>query len=291
MVIVFGILILFLAIVVPILVQQTIMFSQNLPTYVEMILTWAETLLNSLGLSLNNLVGDVTQNASNGIGGVVSFATSALSNVLRSTSSVFGIIALLLVTPAVIFYFLKDRGNIYRRVLHLLPVRWQPVVAAQVTEADDALSGFMRGQFLVSVSLAVFYAVALSLAGMSFGWLVGLFAGFLSAIPLVGALIAFAVTALVAVFQFAFAGDWIRLIAVGGIFLIGQVLENNLLVPRLIGDRIGIHPVWMIFGVLTGGALFGVLGVIFVVPVMAVLAVILKFSVSIYMDSEFYKRL
>jgi predicted PurR-regulated permease PerM len=147
------------------------------------------------------------------------------------------------------------------------------------------MSGFLRGQAMVCLFLGVFYAVGLTLAGLNYGLLVGFFTGIASVVPYLGMLIGMAIGVAIAVFQF---GDWLMVAIVLGIFILGQFLEGNFVSPILVGDQVGLHPVWVILAVLAGGALYGFLGVLLAIPAAAVIGVLTRLSLDRYLASPFY---
>ena len=194
---------------------------------------------------------------------------------------------LLVITPLVAFYLLRDWDRIVARIDSLLPSRIRPIVREQAKEIDDILAGFVRGQATVCLLLGVFYAVGLSLAGLDFGVIVGLGTGLISFIPYFGMTIGLVTGMGIAVAQFA---DWVPIAIVAGVFAVGQVLEGNVITPRLVGNRVRLHPVWVIFAVLAGGALFGFTGILLALPAAAVIGVLVRFAVSRYQGSSLFDR-
>ncbi|MFQ6017021.1 MAG: AI-2E family transporter, partial [Kiloniellaceae bacterium] len=185
----------------------------------------------------------------------------------------------------VAFYLLRDWDRIVGKVDGWLPRAHAGTIREQALEVDRRLAGFLRGQGTVCLLLGVFYALALSLAGLDFGLVVGLIAGLLSFIPYVGAIVGLLASVGLAVVQF---DDWVRIAIVAGIFFAGQAVEGNYLTPKLVGGRVGLHPVWVIFGLLAGGALFGFVGVLLAVPAAAVIGVAVRFALDRYMASSYY---
>ncbi|MGB1539683.1 MAG: AI-2E family transporter [Rickettsiales bacterium] len=159
-------------------------------------------------------------------------------------------------------------------------------VTAQQQFVSNAIAGYLRGQVNVCLLLCVYYVVALGLVGMKYAVLVGLMAGLISFIPFVGALVSLATAAIIAFFQFGVVSG--SFVAVLAIFAFGLVLENNILVPRLIGEKVGLHPAWVIFGMLTGAVLFGFVGILLAVPLTAVIGVLARFATERYRQSDYY---
>ena len=160
-----------------------------------------------------------------------------------------------------------------------------PAIREQMRAIDDTIAGFVRGQASVCLVLAAYYGTALSMIGLESGLLVGLGTGAISFIPYLGAATGLAIGVGIALVQFS---DWLPIGGVALIFIIGQTVESYVLTPRLVGDRIGLHPVWIIFALLAGGALLGFTGVLLAVPVAAVIGVLIRFGLSRYLESPLY---
>ena len=199
---------------------------------------------------------------------------------------VLNLVSLLVITPVVSFYLLWEWDTIVARVDGWLPRRHADRIRGLIREIDAVLSGFVRGQVAVCSVLGLFYAIALSLVGLEFGFVIGIASGVLSFIPFVGAIFGAVVSIGVALVQFWPNFVWIG--AVAGIYLLGQVLEGYFLTPRLVGGRVGLHPVWVMFGLLAGGVLFGFVGILLAVPVAAVIGVLIRFLLGEYLASSFY---
>ncbi len=276
------------ALVLPILFDQAMSLAFNLPIYIAQLLERIENVAGSFGISSEDLSMTITDNVSQRAGDIAAWGFGLAGRVVQSGSMLVNLIGLIFVTPVVAFYLLRDWRRILATFISLLPYRYSPVILEQMREMNSVLGGFLRGQALVSLSLAVFYGIGLWFSGLSFGFGLGIAAGLLSAIPLIGGIAAFAIITVFALFQFGLAQEWVRLGLVAGIFVIGQVLENNILTPKLIGDRIAVHPVWIIFGVLAGAALLGIPGAIVAVPVVSVIGVLARFIVKLYTKSDFF---
>ncbi len=218
-------------------------------------------------------------------GTVVSWVANLLRGVLTGGVAIFDVISVLLITPIVAFYLLRDWDLLIAKVDGWLPRQHAPVIRAQVEEVDRTLAGFVRGQATVCLALGIFYALALSFVGLEFGLIIGLFAGLLSFIPYVGSLVGFVTSVGIAFVQW---DELWRVALVAGIFVFGQAVEGNFLTPKLVGERVGLHPVWVIFALLAGGSLFGFVGVLLAVPVAAVIGVVVRFALTQYMGSTLY---
>lgn len=212
-----------------------------------------------------------------------------LESVLTSAASVINVVVLLVIVPVVAFYLLYDWDRMVAEVDSLLPRDHAPVIRRLAREIDATLASFIRGMGTVCLVLGTYYAVALMLVGLQFGLVVGAVAGLITFIPYVGALVGGALAIGLALFQFW--GDWISIGLVAGIFMLGQVIEGNILTPKLVGDSVGLHPVWLIFALSVFGALFGFVGMLVAVPVAAAIGVLARFAISQYKDSRLYRGL
>lgn len=212
-----------------------------------------------------------------------------LETVLASFSGVLNAVVLFVIVPVVAFYLLYDWDNLIAKVDGLIPRDHAPVVRDLASQIDSTMAGFVRGQGTVCLILGIYYAVALMLVGLNFGLVVGFIAGALTFIPYVGALVGGVLALGLALFQFW--GDWLWILLVWAIFQSGQFVEGNILTPRLVGQSVGLHPVWLIFALSAFGALFGFVGLLVAVPVAAAIGVISRFAIAQYKQSRLYQGL
>lgn len=219
-------------------------------------------------------------------GEVVGWVGRVLSGILSGGLALFDVLSVLFITPIVAFYLMRDWDLMVAKVDGWLPLHHAATIRQQVRQVDETLAGFVRGQALVCLVLGVFYAVALSAAGLDFGLVIGLVAGLLSFIPYVGSLFGFVSSTGLALLQF---DDLWRVGIVMAIFLFGQAVEGNVLTPKLVGEKVGLHAVWVIFALLAGGTLFGFVGVLLAVPVAAVIGVLTRFALGRYLESPYYR--
>ncbi|MBS9715759.1 AI-2E family transporter [Pseudohalocynthiibacter aestuariivivens] len=212
-----------------------------------------------------------------------------LNGIISSALSLINVVVLLIIVPVVAFYLLLDWDRMVTRIDSLLPRDHAPVIRQLASEIDQTLASFIRGQGTVCLILGTFYAGALMFVGLQYGLVAGFIAGLLTFIPYVGALVGGALALGLGVFQFW--GDWWSLAAVGGIFAFGQVIEGNVLTPKLVGSSVGLHPVWLIFALSAFGTLFGFVGMLVAVPVAASIGVVTRFAVTRYHGSRLYRGL
>jgi predicted PurR-regulated permease PerM len=198
-----------------------------------------------------------------------------VSTVLQSgyTVVLWGVNVVL--TPVVMFYMLRDWDPILLRIKNVFPKSKRPTVIELTRECDEVLSGFFRGQLLVMVALSFIYGVGLTLVGLHVGLMVGIIGGMLSLIPYLGSMFVLVAASITMFVQY---GDWHSLIWVFAVYMVGQVIEGYFLTPNLVGQRIGLHPVVVIFAIMAGGILFGFFGVLLALPVAAVIKVLLRFA-------------
>ena len=201
--------------------------------------------------------------------------------------AIFNLLALLFLTPVVTFYLLRDWERLVDALDGALPRDHAATIRKLAHESNAAIAGYVRGQALVCITLGTIYAIGLSLVGLQFGLVIGLIAGAISFIPFVGTFVGAVMALGMALVQFP--PDWIGVVKVAVVFLIGQMLEGNVLSPKLVGDRVGLHPVWIMFALLAGGALFGFVGVLIAVPVAAVVGVLVRHLIGRYRDSQYYR--
>jgi predicted PurR-regulated permease PerM len=209
------------------------------------------------------------------------------SGLVNSALGVVSAVVFLLVVPVVAFYLLLDWDHMVARIDGLLPRDHAPVIRRLAGEIDAVLAGFVRGQVSVCLILGVYYSVALMLAGLQFGLIVGAIAGTITFIPYVGALVGGALAIGLALFQFW--GDWVSIGIVAAIFAAGQFIEGNILTPKLVGKSVGLHPVWLLLALSAFGSLFGFAGMLVAVPVAASIGVLTRFAVSQYQASLLYR--
>ena len=278
---------LLLLILVPLLEKQIVVLANKLPGYVDWFqqtaLPWltAKLGVTDLSLDLGSLKSSL-QDYWKTAGGVVK---NILASISRSGMALAAWLVNLVLIIVVTFYLLRDWDVLVARIHALLPRQAEPVVVKLARESDEVLGSFLRGQLLVMFALAVVYTSGLMLVGLELALLIGMIAGLVSFVPYLGFIIGIVAASVAAVMQFQ---DLSHLIYVFIVFGVGQMLEGMLLTPLLVGDRIGLHPVAVIFAVLAGGQLFGFFGVLLALPVAAVIMVLLRHVLSQYKNSELY---
>ena len=239
---------------------------------------WLRKLLGA-GFSADKSIGDlVTQG--------VCWLTTFLRSLWSGGRALVSLFSLVVVTPVVAFYLIYDWHRMIRNVDSWIPIQYRETVRELAREVDAAIAGFVRGQTAVCLILGSFYAVALTLTGLNFGLLIGLISGLITFIPYVGSMTGLVLALGVAVAQFWPAYGLILIVL--GIFLVGQFVEGNVLAPKLVGESVGIHPVWLIFALLAFGYLFGFVGLLVAVPLAATIGVLTRFALRRYLQSSLY---
>lgn len=289
--IVFTIMVLIVAgallLLVPLIQQQVVHLIQSLPHYVQWIkqvaMPWVQVHLH---LEPGSFDADkVIAALKSHIGSISSIVGATLAKVSKSGLGIIIWLTNLVLIPVVTFYLLRDWDEMLARLDGLLPRRQRPTIVRLARESNQVLGAFVRGQLLVMVALGIFYGVGLTLIGLSVGPLIGMVAGLLSFVPYLGLIIGLVATLIAVLVQY---GDWLHLGLMAVVFTIGQMLEGYVLVPRLVGGKIGLHPVAVMFAVLAGGYLFGFLGILLALPAAAVIMVLLRYVHERYRRSDLY---
>ena len=281
-------LVLALMVIVPILATQGADLIAKMPEYLARLQTLItsidpEWLKERFGVDAGNLRSALSSLVSQGAG----FVTTIFESILSSGLALVNVAGLVVITPVVAFYMLVDWDRMVATVDGWVPRDHVATVRAIANDINASTAGFVRGQGTLCLVLGIMYAVGLTIAGLNFGLLIGLFAGLISFIPYVGSLVGLVLAVGVALVQFW--PDWVMVAAVAGIFFLGQFIEGNILQPKLVGDSVGLHPVWLMFALLAFGSLFGFVGLLMAVPLAAVAGVLCRFALRQYLASNLYR--
>ena len=272
---------------IPVLQAQIVDFAANLPAYLDLGSRILHRLLAQIESRLStDDIGKLREALGSHAGDVLAWLGDVVTGVLSGGTAFLNLLSLIFITPLVTFYLLRDWPRIVARVDHWLPRAHRTTIRGLLGQIDKALAGFVRGQALVCLVTGALYAVSLTVAGLQFGLLIGVAVGALTILPIIGASIGAVVTIGFAAIQF---GTWEGTAIIAAVFIVVQAIEGNLLSPKLVGDRVGLHPLWIIFALLAGGAIFGFLGVMLAVPVAAALGVLARFAVARYVASPYYR--
>jgi predicted PurR-regulated permease PerM len=275
-------------VLVPLLQKESLLIAERLPTLVNKVHDQLEPWLQAkFGVTLDidgAMMQEILTKNWKTAGGI-------LGDVLKSVGgqglALIGFLANILLLPVVLFYLLRDWDNFVATIGELIPRDWYEKVKTISIEIDDVLSEFVRGQFSVMAAMSIFYTVGLWLAGLDMALPIGLVTGLLGFVPYLGIATGIGLAMLVAALQFTSLQQVVPVLLVFGL---GQVVEGMILTPKLVGDRIGLHPVIVIFALLAGGQLFGFIGILLALPVSAAIAVGLRHSKQHYLNSKTYQN-
>ena len=282
----------FLLVLLPILillgsvaVAQISDFLISLPEYIENFGAKIKIWITKLQEYFPALAVDTKADLVRNFGESVKPMVKILQKIISNGFALVNVVSLLLISPIVAFYMLRDWHGFTGRIYDLVPYKHKQNVEDGIKAVDRIISGYLRGQALVCLILGSFYSFGLWLVGLHLGVLVGFIAGIISFIPYVGSISGFLMAMILVVTQY---GTLPKIAEVVAVFLIGQFLEGNFLTPKLVGENIGLHPVWVMFALLAGGSLLGLLGMIIAVPVAAIIGVLLRYLIEYYKQSRIY---
>ena len=266
--------------------SEFIRFFEAAPQYVARLINKVEPVLADLQTTFPELQpAKIKEYLAENMADNIKLLGKLVKSVISNGFALINLLSLLLITPIVTFYMLKDWPHFIKKVDSLLPRKSKKSIRQQAKEIDHAMSGFIRGQLSVCVILGAYYSLGLYIVGLDMGVFIGFLSGIISFIPYVGSITGFVISVLVAMAQY---NSWTGVAAVVAVFLSGQFLEGNFLTPKLVGESIGLHPVWVMFALLAGGVLLGFLGLMVAIPVAAIIAVILKHLIANYKKSSLY---
>jgi predicted PurR-regulated permease PerM len=275
-----------LILIFPLLQGQVIGFFQKIPTFIENFEVWIAPLKETLSERIPSEKLQELSEASKSYGGaIVKWLAGLLQGIWQGGLALFNALSLILITPVVSFYLLRDWDKIVSKVDSWLPREFAPSIRTVVKDIDVTIAGFVRGQGTVCLFLAVFYGIGLTIVGLDFGLMVGITTGLISFIPYFGMLVGMVTALAIAVAQF---GELVPVVLVLIVFGAGQIIESMFLTPKLVGEKVGLHAVWVIFALMVGGATVGFTGVLLAVPVAATIGVLVRFFLAQYLASPLY---
>lgn len=270
----------------PPLIRQLTALAEKSPDYIEAFLQWITPYLERVQAQLSgDYLTDMKKFVTDNISSVLSMSGNVAGHLANGGQAILGGVTLMVITPLVAFFMLLEWPKVTAWIDDLIPQGNRQTIKGLLTDMNNKISGFVRGQISICFILAIAYAAALSIAGLNYGFLIGIMAGLLSIVPMVGSTLGLLVSVGVAWFQ---SGDLIFTGIIAGIFIAGQVIEGNVLTPKLLGDSVGLHPLWILFALMAGGSLLGIMGMMLAVPVAAVIGVLLNFAIIEYKQSRFY---
>lgn len=283
--------------IVPVLVDQALALFDTLPKLFDNLKSFLSHRFPKL-MDENSAISQTLLDLGNRL---KEYGGALLGTVLSSAMSVINVLMLFVIVPVVAFYMLLDWDRMIAAIDTMLPRDHAPAIRSLAREIDNTLASFIRGMGTVCLILGTYYAVSLALVGLNFGLVIGAIAGLLTFIPYVGALIGGGLAIGLALFQFwggtevvdgetiVHATNWLRIGLVAGIFVLGQIVEGNFLTPKLVGESVGLHPVWLLFALSAFGTLFGFVGMLVAVPVAAAIGVVVRFLYTFYEEGRLYQ--
>ncbi|WP_375318820.1 AI-2E family transporter [Candidatus Tisiphia endosymbiont of Oplodontha viridula] len=282
----FSILAIILVVLLPIIYQQTTLLVNKIPAYKDYLQTELIPVITTKIYSIDPNIADTIKNSvSDFVNGIFLLLTGFANNIWHVTKVTINLLVLILLIPLILFYFLRDWFIMSNNINLLLPLKGKKRIQEILSAINTALSAYIRGQINVCLLLSVYYGVSLSVLGVDLGVLLGVLSGFSIIIPFVGILISFSLTMIVSYFAFGMVNTLFYIII---IYSIGIIVEGYILSPKIIGDKIGLHPLWIIFAVLALGNMFGFLGILFAIPIASIVKVLFLAAIDFYKSSKFY---
>ena len=282
-----SIFILGIVIVLPLMYQQISSLITKVPVYKNYLQTELVPVFIAKMQSVDPLLGDkIKDSIQNIINSTFTVIALLLNNIWGYTMATINIGMIILLVPIILFYFLKDWPQMVGLIENLLPLKGKHKIREVLSSINELLSAYIRGQLNVCLLLSSYYGIGLSIIGVDLGLLLGMLSGFLIIIPFIGLLIAFMLSIIIGCFTF---GISIKLTYIVILYIVGYIIENTIVTPKIIGDKIGLHPLWIMFSVFASGSLCGFIGIFFAIPIAGIIKVLLTFAIDFYKSSKIYK--
>lgn len=275
-----------IGLLVSLIENQITLLIQATPKYLNIIMEKVRPSLQEMSGRFPELQNtNIEELVKSNIGNSMKFVGKVLNSLISNGFALINLISLLLIMPVVAFYMLRDWDDFVKKFESLLPKKSKKTITETLKEIDKIIAGFIRGQLSVCLILGLFYSIGLKLVGLELGLLVGFIAGIISFIPYVGSITGFIIGCVLAFAQY---GDITHVLYVVVVFMLGQFIEGNFLTPKLVGESVGLHPVWVMFALLAGGVLLGFLGLMLAVPLAAIIGVLVRLAIKRYKLSSLY---
>jgi putative permease len=282
-----GIVTMLVVLVVPVIYQQIAVFVAKIPQYKSnfetVILSWSGS-LNKIDPNIADKVSKFIQNF---IDSIFSVFASFVNHIWQYTLATINFVAITALVPIILYYFLRDWPQMTKGMESVLPIHGKSKVRKILNSINELLSAYIRGQLNICLLLMIYYVTGLHIIGLDLALLLGILSGFMIIIPFIGIFISFSLAMISCYFNF---GAEIELLYVFLLYGFGHVLEAYILSPKIIGNRIGLHPLWIIFAVFAAGSLFGFLGVLFAIPIAGITKVFVGQMIDYYKSSDLYKK-
>jgi len=280
-----GVVIIGLILLVPLMIREGAQFVEMLPLWLASVEETLIDLGNRFGFDITPDMQEIAGNLQGQAGQIFTAGKGVFAGLIAGGAAIVSFVSFVFLMPIVAFYMMVDWPRLTQKVKELVPRSRTVTIHNLMADIDRTLAGFVRGQLSVCVILGLFYGIGLTLIGLRFGFVIGMTAGILSIMPFVGSGIGLVLSIGVAWFT---SHDWVLVGMAAGVFALGQFIEGNFLTPRLVGNNVGLHPLWVIFALMAGGALAGFVGLLVAVPVAAVIGVMVRFGISEYKKSDYY---
>lgn len=271
---------------IPALFAQIDQFITNVPEYKEYV---KENFLSKISEYLNHINPEISIKIKNQLNNFSTnffeYTVTIISNIFNSGLALLNIIGLILFTPILVFYLLRDWPKVIKSTNILIPSTYKKIILEQLKLIDKVLSSYIRGQINVCLIMSLFYVLCFLILELDYALLIGIIIGSLTIMPYIGAIIGFAICSIVALLQFS---NLLYLYIIIAIFILGHLLESYIITPKLIGEKVGLHPVWIIFSLMSGGALFGFWGMFFAIPIAAIAGVLIRCLLKLYLESRLF---
>lgn len=280
--------VLLIVLLLPLIQAQFLEFIAWLPTFLMRVQQYLDPYIGKLEdyLAIQN-IAPLKKVAGDHIGEAIAWVGKFLGDLISSGAALANLLALIFITPVIAFYLLRDWSLITAKIRSWFPRHHKKMLLNLLSEMDSTLAGFIRGQLIVCMVLALYYGLGLTIVGLNFGLVIGVLSGVLSFIPYVGSIFGFVFSIGLALVQFE---DWTSVSLVAVVFFTGQVVEGHFLSPVLVGNRVGLHPVWIIFALLGAASIFGFVGALIAIPFAALLGVLVRFLIRQYLASDLYVK-
>jgi predicted PurR-regulated permease PerM len=273
--------------IAPLVRSQVAAFIANIPHYSKFIMLKLVPIIHEKINLLNPYIADKAKVAIEDMAvGFLSYIGYFITNVFKSGFAIVNILSFLFVSPIIAFYTLRDWNKLRDKFYEMFPKRYKNTIMEQFGKINIVLSNFLRGQTMVCLFLSAFYSIGLTITGLEFGLFIGLATGILCFIPYIGVTTGAIIAITLAFIQFAAIKP---VLSVALVFIIGQFIEGNFITPKVVGEKVGLHPVIIFLALFSGGTLFGFVGILFAIPIAAILGVIMQFLVQQYKNSAYYK--
>lgn len=279
--------VLIMLILVPIIYNQVALFVKKIPQY----RLYFQKSLTSLSESVSAVDPEaskkVIEAATAAMNSMFSIVTSFANHIWEYTIATINIFTIIALVPIILYYFMRDWTEIVETAQSLMPENGKSKIREIIISINQLLSAYIRGQLIICLLLTVYYVIGLSLIGIDLALLLGILSGFLIIIPFIGALASFFLAVLSCYVTF---GPGAELLYVTGLFVFGHTVEGYILAPKIIGNKIGLHPVWILFSVFAAGSLFGFIGILFAIPIAGIVKVLLSHSIDYYKSTRFFRE-